>query len=259
MKSSLLCCSRVKHRCFTLIELLVVIAIIAILAAILLPALNTARNRGKSASCISNLKQSGSFTMSYQNDYEYFPVGEVRAPSVGSYASYATLLSTYIYSMSALDIYNNLTPYHTETGYEEKKKNFQLFICSIETADSTGVVRNWIYSDTGNKCRSYNYSFNQSLFGKYNYEKPDENPTRKSTVVKNPGRSFMLTDGAPGNATPTNNYYLKLSNTTNRGIEYRHNNQSNTLFADGHVEALDKREMPDVAYGKYDGVDVLFQ
>jgi prepilin-type N-terminal cleavage/methylation domain-containing protein/prepilin-type processing-associated H-X9-DG protein len=64
-----------KHS-FTLIELLVVIAIIAILAAILLPALNSARERGRTASCISNHKQLMGYTTMYIDSYEdYLPGG----------------------------------------------------------------------------------------------------------------------------------------------------------------------------------------
>ena len=55
---------------FTLIELLIVIAIIAILAGLLLPALNSAREKGRSISCLSNLKQFGVCEGMYQSTFE---------------------------------------------------------------------------------------------------------------------------------------------------------------------------------------------
>ncbi len=73
-----------QRNLFTLIELLVVIAIIAILAALLLPALNKAKEVAKTVSCLNNLKQNGLAFLQYGDDHKnLLPLAYYRASGTG--------------------------------------------------------------------------------------------------------------------------------------------------------------------------------
>jgi prepilin-type N-terminal cleavage/methylation domain-containing protein/prepilin-type processing-associated H-X9-DG protein len=91
---------------FTLIELLVVIAVIALLMGILMPALNIARDQGRKASCMSNMRQVGLALAMYQEEYEKTPP---KTQAVYDYASPAApdnvlkLLRPFIYAKDPED------------------------------------------------------------------------------------------------------------------------------------------------------------
>lgn len=99
---------------FTLIELLVVIAIIAILAAILFPVFAQARERARTATCLSNLKQIGLANQMYLQDYDE------RFPFAGREWPHAAFI----------DVWNGLGPYI---------KNTEMFLCKSDAAPGWNI------------------------------------------------------------------------------------------------------------------------
>lgn len=216
-----------KLRCaFTLIELLGVIAILAILAALLLPALARVRATAKRTHCLSNLHQMGLAAQIYVNDQEgSFPIAYYYAVQNGVTISYAWDLTTIDSSP------NEVIPGLLWQGQGAK---------AIQQCPSfTGGV-NWLVDPyTG-------YNYNTSFIGHGQFENIPE--PAKATAVKNPTTTALFGDGeysggankfmrAPWPNPGDQSFSGRWAGTQG----FRHQKRSNTAFCDGHAESLRDR------------------
>ena len=213
---------------FTLIELLVVVAIIAILAAMLLPALAQARERARTAICMNNLKQIGLVFSMYLQDYSGFFPPSLYTPAPNP--NWVMLMKPYL---------NDNNTYSSN----------QYVSISQWTCPST---RNRRYTST-DPSKRYIYSYHVS-YG-YNYSSLANKLKREAKVI-NPSRHMLIgeTEGSASGTTITAGRYITWAGagTTENGIARRHNgNLASILFVDGHVELLDGNVLNNTPSSQY--------
>ena len=232
----------VNRQRFTLIELLVVIAIIAILAAILLPALNSARERGRSASCISNMKQMGNGVMGYTNDYNLFPIITLNTRVGGGNAS-SWKYQVYIYAIG--------DPGSTLLDYA-KAVSSGIFLCpswSTDTMSKVAFGTAWQdYAAMGGYGYNYNHnahnnrpaSYTSALIGYTGDNKSFY--TCRPTDLESPSETMIIGEAGDQTATDRNHATLIYEGETPNGRHASYT-QMSVSWADGHASMMTNTEM----------------
>ncbi len=120
-----------KQSAFTLVELLVVIAIIGVLVALLLPAVQAAREAGRRAQCTNNLKQLGLAMQNYHSTFNRFPVARNAWPLVHSSLS---RLLPYCEQQSVQDLVNFTVPLSDAANVAASQIPISFLVCPSDGA-----------------------------------------------------------------------------------------------------------------------------
>ena len=213
---------------FTLIELLVVIAIIAILAAMLMPALQQARERGRAISCTNNLKNMGTLVAQYIDDNDsYFLPPRVPHDNEEGYLFWLDHISHYkIWGAPA-------------KGPETKSTYYSFNICPSAPVWGRRIIyTSASIAESGLRYCDYGVNFNIS-------DRTTTSPKYLKISQKNPflSKTMYFMDSWKHRDASNTRYkheikrYRHTENKIDTAVYAAHGKTSNVLFLDGHVGA----------------------
>ena len=231
----------VSKKSFTLIELLVVIAIIAILAAMLLPALNSARDRSRSSACISNHKQVATAINQYSVDFDGIIIPALlkngEHSEVWNWLS-GLVKNDYI-SGEAIRCPNaKLRAQLAKKNHDQAKYSYEGTINKKSTVFIFTVSGMGISQMMGGMAW-YN---ERGVYTKMNSSNLYPHVVKMASV-KNPGKKFLASDSLYADPAKSYPYYVigpKGTDDDSWGkIDPRHDGLKKAImiFADGHVES----------------------
>ncbi len=217
-------------KAFTLIELLIVIAIIAVLAGMLLPALNKARESARATKCISNKKQALLAQIQYSNDFGGFYF---------QYQLGSGLWNKYLPAANYLNLACTQCPSTPNTSSPDTDAaDFQYWESSYGI-DNSGTDSNNLISDDRKKILGDYIFFNDRL------------QLFNTRTMKLPSNTVIYADSyklATQKSFPRFRYNKMISAGDNAAVYMVHNNRTGVGFADGHAALQSGRELNSSPY-----------